>query len=111
MIIDENGEKTKVSSAKVVAVDTTGAGDAFVGALAKELAEGKSLHEAALLRHALAPTRQPSTGHNPPIREKGVTARTSITVTMLVDRRPRRLKRSAAAGDFSGRVAPTIHLV
>lgn len=49
VIIDENGEKTKVSSAKVVAVDTTGAGDAFVGALAKELAEGKSLHEAALL--------------------------------------------------------------
>lgn len=39
---------------RVDAVDTTGAGDAFNGGLLTALAEGKSLHDAALFANALA---------------------------------------------------------
>ena len=39
---------------RVNAVDTTGAGDAFNGGLIAALAEGKSLHDAALFANALA---------------------------------------------------------
>ncbi|MCA1728473.1 MAG: ribokinase [Actinobacteria bacterium] len=53
---------------EVEAVDTTGAGDAFVGALAAKLAEGASLEEAipyAVLAGAFAVTREGAQGSLP----------------------------------------------
>jgi ribokinase len=50
----------EVSAAKVVTVDSTGAGDAFCGALAVALAEGRPLIEAvsrAMVGGGLATTR------------------------------------------------------
>jgi ribokinase len=46
MVIDRNGT-TEVASPKVAAVDTTGAGDAFAGALVTQLAAGDDLVAAA----------------------------------------------------------------
>ena len=46
LVIDGTG-RTEVASPKVAAVDTTGAGDAFVGALVTQLAAGDDLVEAA----------------------------------------------------------------
>ena len=53
---------------EVEAVDTTGAGDAFVGALAVRLAEGTTLKEAipyAVLAGAVAVTREGAQGSLP----------------------------------------------
>lgn len=46
-LVLEGGEITEIPAARIRAVDTTGAGDAFIGALAARLAEGVSLPEAA----------------------------------------------------------------
>lgn len=46
-LVAEGGEVTQVPAVKAEAVDTTGAGDSFVGALAVRLAEGAGLVEAA----------------------------------------------------------------
>ncbi|TNL96616.1 ribokinase [Corynebacterium tapiri] len=46
LVVDETGEHV-VPSPRVKAVDTTGAGDAFVGALVYRVAEGDSLSDAA----------------------------------------------------------------
>ena len=46
-LVGENGEVSAVPAPRVKAVDTTGAGDAFVGALASRLAAGDSLDDAA----------------------------------------------------------------
>jgi ribokinase len=43
----DNSGSAYLSAHKVNAIDTVAAGDAFVGALAVALAEGKSLHESA----------------------------------------------------------------
>jgi len=45
---------TKVPAYKVDAVDTTGAGDAFVGAMATELANGATLAEAVSFATAMS---------------------------------------------------------
>lgn len=47
LVVERGEEVTHVPAAKVDAVDTTGAGDAFVGALASRIAEGEQLVEAA----------------------------------------------------------------
>jgi ribokinase len=52
-VIDENGE-TDIYAYDVEAVDTTGAGDAFVGNLAAALDAGQSLEEAARMASAAA---------------------------------------------------------
>jgi ribokinase len=52
-MIDENGE-TDIYAYDVEAVDTTGAGDAFVGNLAAALDAGQSLEEAARMASAAA---------------------------------------------------------
>jgi ribokinase len=41
VFISADGQLTKVDAPKVIAVDTTGAGDAFVGTFAYSLASGK----------------------------------------------------------------------
>ena len=46
LILDQSGA-TRISTTKVKAVDTTGAGDAFTAALAVSLAEGMSLVDSA----------------------------------------------------------------
>ena len=46
-IISDDDGTHHVPSPRVTAVDTVGAGDAFTGALAARLAEGRSLLEAA----------------------------------------------------------------
>ncbi|HVN54348.1 MAG TPA: ribokinase [Anaerolineaceae bacterium] len=53
LLVDEAGE-TRVPAYAVTAVDTTAAGDAFVGALAVALAEGKPAGEAARWANAAA---------------------------------------------------------
>lgn len=56
----EAGHTTSILSPKVVAVDTTGAGDAFCGALAAGLSQGRPLTEvirSAVVAGALAVTR------------------------------------------------------
>ena len=63
---DENTEH--VASPKVEAVDTTGAGDAFVGALAAKLSKGTSLQEAvsyAVRAGAAATTKEGAQGALP----------------------------------------------
>jgi ribokinase len=52
-VINENGG-TEIHAYQVEAVDTTGAGDAFVGNLAAALDEGRSLEEAARFASAAA---------------------------------------------------------
>ncbi|MFD7661609.1 ribokinase [Streptomyces sp. NPDC059788] len=47
LVVDGEGHTDRVPGVKVEAVDTTGAGDAFTGALATRLARGDSLTEAA----------------------------------------------------------------
>ena len=49
VLIASNGNLTRVSAPKVNAVDTTGAGDAFVGVFASGLASGKSPEDAMKL--------------------------------------------------------------
>ena len=49
VLIASNGNLTRVSAPKVNAVDTTGAGDAFVGVFAFGLASGKSPEDAMML--------------------------------------------------------------
>lgn len=46
-VVADGSGLTRVPAPRVTAVDTTGAGDAFVGALAAQLAAGRSLVEAA----------------------------------------------------------------
>jgi ribokinase len=50
----ENGNATHIPALKVDAVDTTGAGDAFIGSMAYFLAEGRSLREAIERANAIA---------------------------------------------------------
>lgn len=66
VLIAEGETETHLTAHRVTVVDTTAAGDAFVGAFAVALAEGRSTHEAAMWGNAagaLAVTRagaQPS---------------------------------------------------
>lgn len=54
LILDSAGEFRHVPSFKVDALDTTGAGDAFNGAFALALAEGKGIFEATVFANAAA---------------------------------------------------------
>lgn len=54
LILDSKGEFKHVPSFKVDAVDTTGAGDAFNGAFALALAEGKDIYSATVFANATA---------------------------------------------------------
>lgn len=47
LVAEKGGVVTAVQSARIEVVDSTGAGDAFVGALAMQLADGRSLVDAA----------------------------------------------------------------
>ncbi|WP_077328834.1 ribokinase [Virgibacillus siamensis] len=50
----ENGTPQQIAGHEVEAVDTTGAGDTFNGALATEIARGENLHQAILVANAAA---------------------------------------------------------
>lgn len=52
--LNADGVSEILPAYRVNAIDTTGAGDAFNGGLLTALAEGKSLHDAALFANALA---------------------------------------------------------
>ncbi|UJF21902.1 ribokinase [Shewanella sp. OMA3-2] len=54
VLLYENDQFIQIDVLKSVVVDTTGAGDAFNGALVAELAKGSTLHEAALYANAYA---------------------------------------------------------
>lgn len=54
MLVSETGEVIRISAPEVNAVDTTGAGDAFVGAFAFGLAEGMDEFDAVRLGNACA---------------------------------------------------------
>ena len=67
-VLATEGSARHFPAPEVKAVDTTGAGDAFVGALAAKLAEGTSLEEAvpyAVLAGAVAVTREGAQGSLP----------------------------------------------
>ncbi len=67
-VLATEGSARHFPAPEVEAVDTTGAGDAFVGALAAKLAEGASLEEAvpyAVLAGAVAVTREGAQGSLP----------------------------------------------
>jgi ribokinase len=66
------GKKTRVNGFEVRAVDTTAAGDAFNGALAVALAEGRSLTDAAEFANAAAAISVTRLGAQPslPCREE-----------------------------------------
>ena len=67
-ILAAGGTTQHFPAPEVEAVDTTGAGDAFVGALAAKLAEGATLEEAipyAVLAGAVAVTREGAQGSLP----------------------------------------------
>jgi ribokinase len=49
-----NGEPFSIAGRTVKAVDTTGAGDCFVGAVAAQLAKGKSIQDALAYGNAAA---------------------------------------------------------
>ena len=71
MIVDSDGSRT-LDAPRVEAVDTTGAGDAFNGALAVELAEGRELDEAvaAAQRVAAVSVTRPGAQPSLPTREE-----------------------------------------
>ncbi len=54
LVLDSEGKFRHVPSFKVDAVDTTGAGDAFNGAFALALAEGKDIYRATVFANAAA---------------------------------------------------------
>jgi len=54
VFFSDNGRPALVPSRRVRVVDTTGAGDAFVGGLACGLAEGKSMSDAVVFANAVA---------------------------------------------------------
>lgn len=71
VIVDED-RATEVPSPEVAAVDPTGAGDAFCGALASRLSQGRSLEEAArwaVAAGALAVTRRGAQDAMPTLEE------------------------------------------
>lgn len=53
VMIYKNGEKIEISSIQVEAVDTTGAGDSFNGALATALCEGLEIEEACRIANVV----------------------------------------------------------
>jgi ribokinase len=64
LLVDESGS-SHIPATKVEAVDTTGAGDAFTGALAVGLAEGLTLEEAARRSGVVAAIAVTRTGTQP----------------------------------------------
>ena len=64
LLVDESG-LSHIPATRVEAVDTTGAGDAFTGALAVGLAEGLTLEEAARRAVVVAALSVTRTGTQP----------------------------------------------
>ena len=60
----------RIAPVKVEAVDTTGAGDAFIGSFARYLAGGLSLEAALVEATRLPPSRSPATGRRNHIRPR-----------------------------------------
>lgn len=67
MVVDQAGHESKIPAYTVQAVDSTAAGDCFVGALAVGLSEGKSLAEATKFASAAASISVTREGAQPSI--------------------------------------------
>jgi ribokinase len=67
---EKSNEKTTIPAWKVQAVDTTAAGDCFIGALAIGLSEGKSLKDAAAFASAAAAISVTRVGAQPSLPKK-----------------------------------------
>jgi ribokinase len=65
LIASNNGKTIRLPGYKVGVVDTTGAGDCFVGCLAAELASGKAFEEALKFANAAAALSVQSVGAGP----------------------------------------------
>ncbi|PXX69361.1 ribokinase [Nocardia tenerifensis] len=80
-------ELTYQPAPQVVSVDSTGAGDAYVGALCTALADGVELGEAVAFATAAASlsVRSPGTHDSYPTREQVVAARTAVPRARRLD--------------------------
>jgi ribokinase len=70
LLVEKNGNGTFIPAYQVKAVDTTAAGDAFSGALACGIAEGKTLAESAQIANAVAALSVTRLGAQPSLPTK-----------------------------------------
>jgi ribokinase len=70
LLVEKNGNGTFIPAYPVKAMDTTAAGDAFSGALACGIAEGKTLAEAAQIANAVAALSVTRLGAQPSLPTK-----------------------------------------
>jgi ribokinase len=81
-VLFDGAEVLRLETPEVEVVDTTGAGDAFAGALAVGLADGRSLTEAARLAVAVASHAVTDWGSQPAYPDRALAERLAERVTL-----------------------------